>query len=84
MDAALDSCVSVLFSVRLVRHLRWQRIFRVSVCVLHTAILFGPVPHGLVPLFSPIYYSGVHTTPATRLFLDVTRHMSRTHASTRV
>lgn len=54
------------------------------VCMLHTAILFGPVPHGLVPLFSPIYYSGVHTTHATRLFLDVTRHMSRTHASTRV
>lgn len=37
--------------MRLVRHLPWQRIFRVAFCVLHTAILFGPVPHGLVPLF---------------------------------
>lgn len=33
---------------------------------------------------SPIYYSAMHTTHATRLFLDVTRHVSRTRIHMRV
>lgn len=35
-------------------------------------------------LFSPIYYSAMHTTHATRLFLDVTGHVSRTRIHMRV